>query len=286
MGSIYGAFEMENFSSHYRYKAAKSDPENNRLKYNLGAYLYTIKSYRLSQVYLNKVLEKWKGHAFSHRALAALNTDFEDYEKAMFHINIAFPKEKNLIKFGYGKLEHDIRTIRGLLHHKLGNSEQGIADLKEALNLNKDNSFAYRNLGVVYHDIGSYDLACEYLQKAKNLGYEKIHDRYDLQEFLDSACQKVSELEEELTTNAELIKTTRLANKPFVYPNPGKDIVRIKNLSFEKFTYEIYDYTSKLISRNRSINGSVIVSNLPQGVYILKVISDNGLAESFRIIKE
>ena len=58
------------------------------------------------------------------------------------------------------------------------------------------------------------------------------------------------------------------------------------NLSFERFTYEIYDYTSKLILRNSSINGKVIISDLPQGVYVLKVISVDGLNETLRIIKE
>lgn len=285
MSSIYASYEMDSHTSHFRYLAQKAAPENNIYKYNLGAYLYHIKSYRPAIYYLNKVLKQWKGHAFSHRALAALYTDFEDFERAMYHINMAFPKEQNLIKFGVGTPERDIRTIRGFLHHKLGNSEQGIVDLTKAIKLNKNNSFAYRNLGVIYHDLGYFKLACQYLQKAKDLGYEKTHDRYDLQAYLDNACQK-ADREEELVAESKPIKTSRIIDKPYVYPNPGKDLVRIKNLSFERFTYEIYDYTSKLVLRNSSINGSVIIADLPQGVYILNVLSNDGLIETFRIIKE
>lgn len=286
LARIYASFEMDNYAVHYKYKAVESDPENNILIYNLGSYLYTVKSYRLAKIYLNKVLEKWPNHAFTHRLLAALYTDFEDYEKAMYHVNLAFPNEVNLIKFGHGRLEQDIRTIRGYLYHKLGDSEKGIDDLKEAIRLNKDNSFAYRNLGVVYYDLGKYDLACECLNKSKDLGYVKIHDRYDLQAYLDYSCNKINELEPKAQSEIEPIKIIHFSDKPYAYPNPTKDNINIENLSFETFDYQIFDYAGRLVSQGSSTkNNSITFSNMQMGVYILKINNENKV-ETFRIIKE
>jgi tetratricopeptide (TPR) repeat protein len=289
IGAIYSSYEMENQAIHYRYKAVKTAPDDMRLHFNLGAYLYTVKSYRLAINYLDKVLTKWKNHAFTHRVLAALYTDFEDYEKALQHINIAFQNEAQLIKLGDGNLERDLRTIRGFLYHKLGDSEKGIADLEEALNINKDNSFAFRNLGVIYHDLGNYEKACEYLQKAKDLGYEKIHDRYDLQTYLEHSCQSniVSELEIEAKTEIALepVQIIKLIDKPFVHPNPAVGIVNVEKIDFENFNFEIYDFESKLIKQGISNNKSVDFSGLPSGLYILN-IEKTGRRHFFKIVKE
>lgn len=289
---IYQYYEMENHATHYKYKALKSDPEDKRLIYNLGSYLYGIKSYRLAEFYLNKALEKRPDHEFSHRALAGLYTDFENYEKALHHVNLAFAQESNLIKYGSGGVERDIRTLRGFVYHKLGESEKGITDLKEALRLNKNNSFAYRNLGVVYYDLGNNKQACELLQKAKDLGYEKTHDRYDLQDYLDYACKSVESIEKNIQTienktvlEIEPIQTPKLVDKPYVYPNPTKGIINIKNLSFTTFDYQLFDYTGKLITQGNSNNNSINLSNLPTGVYILKILNKQ-LTETFRVVKD
>lgn len=284
--SIYEYYEMENYAAQYKYKALKADPEDKRLIYNLGSYLYGIKSYRLAEFYLKKALEIRPDHEFSHRALASLYTDFEDYDKALYHVNLAFAQESNLIKYGFGSVERDIRTLRGLIYHKLGESDKGIIDLNVAINLNKDNSFAYRNLGVVYYELGKYEKACEYLQKANNLGYEKTHDRYDLKDYLELSCKNITMDKSEIVLEVEPIEIIKLVDKPYVYPNPTSDIINIKNLSFTTYNYLIFDYAGKLISQGVS-NGtnSISLSYLQTGVYILKVHDKNSI-ETFRIIKE
>lgn len=275
IGTIYSSYEMENQAIHYRYKAVKTSPDDMRVAYNLGAYFYTVKSYRLAFTYLNKALEKWPKHSFSHRVLGALYTDFEEYDKAMKHINMAFPNEKNLIRLGDGNLERDIRTIRGYLYHKLGDSEKGIADLDEALILNENNSFALRNLGVIYHDLGDHDKACELLQKAKKLGYEKTHDRFDLDEYLEFSCHNK-------TPEKPGIKLSQL---PFVHPNPAKEMVTIENFNYENFGYHIFNFESKLIQEGVADSKSINVSSFPTGLYILK-IEVQGVTHSFKVVKE
>ncbi len=274
LGRIYGSFEMENKALHYKNKAVQTAPKDGRLLYNLGAYLFETKAYRLSINYLNEVKKIWPHHAFSNWMLGAIHSDLEDYQKAMEYINIAFKKEQSLYKFGSGKAEMDIRTIRGLLYHKLGDSEKGIADLNEALKVNKNNAFAYRNLGVIYYELKAFNTSCELLKKAKELQYEKIHDRNDLLYYLEQSCNQA--------TN---IKLEKLSEKTYIYPNPVVDVLNIKNFNKQQFNFELYNYQSQLIKKGISNQSSINISELEAGLYILKV-SKGIINHTFKIIKK
>ncbi|CAH8290906.1 putative secreted protein (Por secretion system target) [Mariniflexile fucanivorans] len=275
MGGIYSSYEMENEAIHYRYLAIKTEPEDLRLQYNLGGYLYSIKSYTLAKTYLNKVLEKIPNHDFAHRLLAALYTDFEDYENAKYSIDVAFKKEDNLVKLGSGYGDFDVRTLRGFIYHKLGKSEDGIADLEEAINIKKDNTYAHRNLGIIYLELGNYKKACEYLQKAKELGYEKIYDKYDLEDYIHAACNN----------EPKEMQSQKLSDLPFIHPNPIKDYVTVNNIDFSNFKYYIYNFESKLVQEGIADYKTIKISNFQSGLYILNIESD-GVVHSFKVVKE
>lgn len=275
LANIYQGYEMSNHCINYKLKALKASPKESRLYHNLGSYLVSIKSYRLGIVYLNKAIEMVPNHSFANWVLAAAYTDLEDYGKAMTSVNIAFKNEATLYKRGSGTSERDLRTIRGLLYHKLGDSDKGIADLEEALNINNTNSFALRNLGVIYHDLGNYNKSCELLERAKELGYEKTHDIYDLEDYLEHSCNNK-------VTEHELIK---LSERPFVYPNPAKNYIAIYHYNFKNFNYRIYNFETKLMGSGKSENKSINISNLPSGLYILEVEA-NGMVNTFKVVKD
>jgi len=274
LSRIFGHFEMNKKALHYSFKAVKFSPKNVGLKYSLAYDLYRLKAYRLSQYYLKEVKKTWPEHAFSNWILGAMYSDFGEYEKAMKFINIAFKREKNILKYGIGKAERDLRTIRGLLHHKLGDSEKGIIDLNEALSNNKNNSFALRNLGVIYHDLGEFNKSCAFLTKAKELGYEKIHDRANLDFYLEQSCYRKTE-----------IVLEKYTDKPYIYPNPVKDVINIKNLNLKKFEFEIFNFESKLIKKGILRKSTIDISTLESGLYFLK-ITKGKIIHSFKIIKE
>ncbi|MDW5288787.1 T9SS type A sorting domain-containing protein [Formosa sp. PL04] len=283
LATNYQALEMDNYVINYKLKAMVADPGNTIAIYNFSAFLYEIKSYELALYYLNKVIAIKPEHSFANSLLAAVYTEYDDYDKALYHINIAFKNEESLLKNGYGTEEQDLRTQRGYILHKLGKSDEGITDLNEALNLNENNSFAYRNLGVVYYDLEEYNLACENLEKAKNLGYEKTHDRYDLQVYLDYSCNYNANETPAIAID-QSINNLKLANKASIYPNPVKDVINIKNLSFKDYDFLIFDYSGKLLKQGNS-KTSINISDLSSGVYILKIIN-NDLSETFRVIKD
>ena len=113
------------------------------------------------------------------------------------------------------------------------------------------------------------------LEKAKKLGYEKTHDVYDLEDYLEHSCNNK-------ITERELIK---LSERPYVYPNPAKDVIGIYHFNFKNFNYRIYNFESKLIHKGKAENKSINISNLPSGLYILEVEAD-GKVNTFKIIKE
>lgn len=275
LASIYQGYEMADYCIHYKIKALNASPKESRLYHNLGSYLVSVKSYRLGIEYLNKAIKMMPNHPFANWVLSFAYSDLEDYEKAMTCVNIAFKNEDDLYNRGSGIAERDLRTTRGFLFHKLGETDKGIADLEEALNINKDNAFALRNLGVIYYDLENYTKSCELLQKARRLGYIKSHDRHDLETYLELSCNQQK-------PEKPIIK---LSNLPFVFPNPTKDIVSIANFNHKDFSYYIFNFESKLIQQGTAQNKSIDLSKLPSGLYILNIES-NDLTHSFKVVKE
>jgi Tfp pilus assembly protein PilF len=279
--SVYSRLGMRNHACHYAHKAIKNAPKNNRLLYNFGAYLYSIGDYRLAEHYLNRALSTWPTHSFSHRILAIIYTKYEDYEKAKYHIDIAFSKEKNLLKYGFANIDRDVRTQRGFILHKLGETENGIIDLKEAIRLNKNNSLAHRNLGVLYHDIGANEQACYYFQKAKTLHYQALYGVKELNDYIQASCNSNTTSKTE-TRSPQPINPNK---KPFIYPNPTTGIIHVKHIPFNNFNYTVFNYTGSLVYRGVSNGNTLNISKLQQGVYIVNISKDTH-KETFRVIKE
>lgn len=272
---IYASYEMENYAIHYRLKALKASPSESRLYHNFGAYLVRLKYYKVGIEFLKKANEMVPNHSFANWIMAIAYSDLEQYDKAMKCVTIAFKNEGNLYKKGQGTAERDLWTTRGLIAHKLGNTKAGIADLEKALMINPDNTFALKNLGIVYLEIGDNQQACTYFNKAKSLEYEKIHDFDDLAMLLKMSCEPM---------NLAFTSKASLRKKPFAYPNPVENEFYIKNFEFPNFEYQIYDYTSKLVVSGSTHNALINVESLPSGLYILK-IEKEGFSADFKIIK-
>ncbi|WP_109830664.1 T9SS type A sorting domain-containing protein [Reichenbachiella versicolor] len=271
---LYGQEELENYALHYRHKALKETPDDNRLKYNMAYYLYKIKSYHLAIRYIDEVKMKWPKHNFSNWTLGAIYSDLGEYEKSLDFLNQALEREESIYKHNSGRAERDLRTIKGLVQHKLGDTKEGIETLEEALEINPNNSFANRNMGEIYFDRGNDKKACRYFTKASTLGYTQIHDREDLAYFIEKTCNQ--EAPEPLPSYASL---------PYIFPNPAINFVEIANWAPQKFQYVIYDYQYKLLEQGKTEDGIVKVSMLSRGVYLLKIAAQ-GESHTLRLIIE
>lgn len=273
LASIYANLEMENYALQYYIKAMAAAPKDNRILYNFASYLQQKKSIDLARYYLEKIVVEQPEHGHARWGMARLYSDIGEYEKAMENIKVAFLKEKTIIERSSNYGGRDLKTTRGLLYHKLGDSEKGIQDLKEAIRMDKNNSYAMKNLGIIYLDQKKYNDACQLLQKAKELDYALDFDENDLDTLLESACNNV---QPEIAIEKP---------KPFVFPNPATTVITVKNYDFKNFDYELFDFESNSVLRGKSPDGTIDVSRLNAGFYILKIFNTDS-PQTFKIIKE
>jgi uncharacterized repeat protein (TIGR01451 family) len=69
-----------------------------------------------------------------------------------------------------------------------------------------------------------------------------------------------------------------------VYPNPFNDVIYLSETS-KLISYELYSPESKLIQKGIVYNSKIVFHNLPTGIYILKLHSNNEI-ETKKIIKK
>jgi tetratricopeptide (TPR) repeat protein len=274
LAELYSTFEMEENALHYYVKAIQTSPEDYRVLYNFTNYLVRDKSYKLAETYLIRIVTERPGHTHAQWGMASLYQKMEQYDKALHYANLALEKEAGLISRNSGNYDEgcNLKTIRGLAYHKLGETEKGIADLKEVLAKAKNNSYAMKNLGIIYLDQKKYNEACQLFQKAKELNYTKVFDEDDLEDLLKSAC------------NGLAVKSSK-TKTPFVYPNPIKDLISITEYPYKTFDYEFFDFQSISVLHGHSVDGTINTSKLVPGFYILKIFN-NELPYTFKIIKE
>ncbi|QSW91480.1 tetratricopeptide repeat protein [Flavobacterium endoglycinae] len=271
MASVYAALEMESFAFHYYYKAISNAPNDYKILYNFATLLQRRKLYDLARYYLEKIVIEKPNHAYAYWGLARLYSDTGEYEKALENIEKAFQYEKVIMEKSTAG-GRNLRTTRGLIYHKIGESKKGIADLKTALEMDKNNSYAMKNLGIIYLDQKKYDDACSLFQKARELNYTLTYEEFDLDDLLESACNK-----------RQPEKTAK--NKPFVFPNPAKTEILVENFSSKNFDFEFFNFESKSVLKGKTTDGTINTISLNPGFYILKVTFGQTV-EIFKVIKE
>ncbi|OIV42317.1 tetratricopeptide repeat protein [Flavobacterium johnsoniae] len=272
LASIYASLEMEAFAFHYYHKAIKNAPNDYRILYNFATLLQHRKAYDLARYYLEKIIIEKPNHAHAYWGLARLFSDTGEYEKAFENVEKAFQSESVIIERTTGYGGRDLKTTRGLIYHKLGESDKGIADLKAALEMDKNNSFAMKNLGIIYLDQQKYDEACKLFQKAKELNYTLVYDESDLDMLLENACSNIQP--------DRIVK-----NKPFVFPNPAKTTISVENYKSKNFDFELFNFESKSVLKGKTSDGSINIISLDSGFYVLKTTIGD-VVETFKIIKE
>lgn len=75
-----------------------------------------------------------------------------------------------------------------------------------------------------------------------------------------------------------------------VYPNPTIDFLTLKveKSNFENLSYEVYDLEGKVIDKSfiKENDTKIILNNLPNSIYFLKVFENKELIKTFKIIKQ
>ncbi|TYA92286.1 tetratricopeptide repeat protein [Seonamhaeicola marinus] len=276
LANIYSSYENEEAAIHYKVKAINVAAKKTRLEYNLAAYLLHAKSYNSAQHYFDIVLKTWPKHSFSHWTLGKYHSDKGEYEKALEHINIAYKQEQNIINYSSNTSFTDVKTIKGFIHHKLGDSKLGIQFLLKAIKEKPNNSYAYRSLGIIHSDLGEHAKACAYLKKSRELGYEKAFDKNDLEYYIMLSCND---------TTIEKPDSTLIENE-LVDLNVEEDqnAIELSDYSSNQFEYQILNHNKKIIRKGSTENKIVNIGNLSSGYYTLKVLNTSN-PKNFNFIR-
>ena len=71
------------------------------------------------------------------------------------------------------------------------------------------------------------------------------------------------------------------------YPNPVKDLICLEfSPDVQPAQIEFYDMQGRLVVMQRNGMGSVDMSQLPAGIYMMRVTLDNGKTFSDKVVKE
>jgi len=62
-----------------------------------------------------------------------------------------------------------------------------------------------------------------------------------------------------------------------LYPNPADHTVTIRNVD-QNSSVEFYEITGRKLARLENVSGTIDVSNLPEGIYLVVVRSEKGTA--------
>lgn len=96
-----------------------------------------------------------------------------------------------------------------------------------------------------------------------------------------------------MTTSACGIQQVEVAlnNKTTLYPNPVKDRVTIRGYySSDKMMYEVIDNLGRLVNTGQVMItngvGEINLANLPDGIYQLKLLGQDGKSEVLRLVKQ
>lgn len=83
------------------------------------------------------------------------------------------------------------------------------------------------------------------------------------------------------------IKETKINLKMNVYPNPTVDFLSLEVENNENLSYQLYDLKGKLITSKKITDKKTTISmqNLSTATYVLRVVKDNKIIKSFKIIK-
>jgi len=108
---------------------------------------------------------------------------------------------------------------------------------------------------------------------------EFAHALYD-----DTGLHDVHYFKEQLTTSVNYIKAK--ASSLTAYPNPVQDFLGIKGLNFETVKeWSITNVEGQLIRKGNSNLENLSIRSLSKGTYLISIVSDSGLINTVRFIK-
>jgi hypothetical protein len=103
----------------------------------------------------------------------------------------------------------------------------------------------------------------------------------------DSAGKEV--IQSEMSTTEKINLSPGIGDKPgctndfHFFPNPAENVIVLENFNNTKLTFQIMNLNGKIVKRNTIQSNRIDVSDLPNGIYLLKV-RDTDLSKSRKVV--
>lgn len=209
LGNCYRYLKQFDSAYYYYDKAINESPEKAIYYFNKAQLLYSESKFEEAKIHFDKVIELDSNNWFYYQKRLEVCFALKDYNCAlndlikMKKLNPDAKNEFNLA-YCYSMLNryHEADSIflliydendaiflnnYGLNKHYLGKTKEAKKLIKISLDIDPKNSYAYRNLAMIEIDENNMTAACEYLNEAKNLEFEKNYGK-EVNELLLKYC--------------------------------------------------------------------------------------------------
>lgn len=209
LGSCYRELNQIDSAIFYYKSAGEMYPESGAF-FNLAQLYYSIEEFTKAKEQYDLAIEQdsTNGHYYIMRQ--EINFILNDYESALNDMLLArkydpeyyqaaneafchsmmnnYSKADSVFMLIYDDKDPVFLNNFGFNKHKKGSTSEGMKLIKRSIEIEPNNSYAYRNLALIDIDQNYKESACENLNKAKELGY---YSRYgnEVNELISKYCE-------------------------------------------------------------------------------------------------
>lgn len=210
LGNCYRSLNQTDSAHFYYDRAITEFPKMASGYFNKGQLLYSESKFEEAKKHYDKAIEiESKDWWYYQKRLEVCFTS-QNYECALndlikvkelkpdakIEFNLAYcysmlkryEEADSVFQLIYNENDALFLNNYGMNKHNMGKTKEGKEIIMKALVIKPDNSYAYRNLAVIAIDEKDKSKACEYLNKAKSLDFEKQYGK-EVNELLILHCK-------------------------------------------------------------------------------------------------
>ncbi len=209
LGICYAELKQKDSAYFYFDKAIKDFPKFAGSYLDKGQLLYSESRFEEARRSLDKAIELDSTNWWAYQKRLEVCFATQDYECALnglimvkklksdakIEMNLAYcytmlnryKDADSIFQLIYNENDAMFLNNYGMNKHNMGKTTEGKEIIMKSLSIMPNNSYAYRNLAVIAISENDMTKACEYLNKAKSLGFEKYYGK-EVNELLLKYC--------------------------------------------------------------------------------------------------
>ena len=210
LANCYRSYDQRDSAFFYYDKAIEEYPKLASGYFNKGQLLYASSRFEEAKDVYDEAIKIEQDNWWYHAKRLEVSFASQDFEGALIdlkRIKELKPEKLNQMNVAYcysmlkkyDKADSVFNKIfdnkdafflnnYGLNKHYLGESNEAIKIIEESLELAPENSYAYRNLGMIALDNGKETDACRYFKRAQDLNFRKKYGE-EIDDLISANCK-------------------------------------------------------------------------------------------------